>query len=233
MAGHRAGLLADRAGTPLIEFALVAPVLLVLLMGAYDASTALICWHRTVATAQQIVKIATELSIQPDQTTSLTPYQAFQAGTAVFAANPQLRAGAVPFSVLASAVVFTASPDGCKAGACTYTASTAWSVPLTYGGYTYGGQQRRPCGTLAQVDPAAPQTFGNVPTKGMTALTSLVVVDVSQVFTPLFARFLAPAITMSSTAMLVPRIGGASQYVQYDVAGANAHTDLYVCPGFL
>jgi Flp pilus assembly protein TadG len=219
----------DRTGSPAIEFALVAPLLLVVLMGAYDGSNALICWRRTTAAAQEIVKIATELSVQANQTTSLTPYQLFQAQTAIFAITPGLLSGTIPFSVVTSGIVFTQSPANCTAGVnCSYTANTAWSVPLVY-----GTQIQRACGALLQVLPSAAASLTSVPTAGMTALTSMVMVDVSQVFTPTFARFITRSFTISSTAMLLPRVGTAAQYVEYDVAGAKAGTDTNVCRGYL
>jgi hypothetical protein len=66
----------------------------------------------------------------------------------------------------------------------------------------------------------------------MTALTSLVVVDVSQVYTPLFSIITGP-LTIATTAMLVPRVGTASQYVEYDLAGIAAGSSPNVCTGYL
>ena len=216
-----------------MEFAVIAPVLIIIMMGGYDASTALITWRRTNAAAQEIVKIVTEQSVQADQTTSLTPYQLFQAETAVYAISPNLFTGTVPVTVITSGVVFTPSPANCVPGVnCTYTANTAWSVPLSY-----GTQARRSCGTLAQVTAGSAPSLTSIPTAGITAPTSMVVVDVSQVFKPLFAGFLGPTFaqgfTFSSSAMLLPRVGTPSQYVEYNISGGQAGTDPNVCPGYL
>lgn len=217
----------DRAGSPAIEFALLAPVMLVMLTGSYDLTQVLIAMRRVTSAAQEIVQIATELSVQPDQTTSLTVTQDYQAQSAIYALIPGLKSGAdtSQFSVTLSAVVFVATPSGCTAGVnCAYSANTAWSVPLLRGGQT------RPCGAVTQVASSQQATIANLPTSGMTALSSVVVADVSYVYQPLFSGFLTGPLTLRRTAFLPPRAGKPTQYVQYDLANA---TDPAICPGYL
>ena len=98
-----------------MEFALIAPVMFILLTGSYDITQLLIARQQVISTAQQIVEIATELSIQPNQTTSLTINQAYQAETAIYALMPRLKSGSDTnkFSVTLSAAVFTATPQSC------------------------------------------------------------------------------------------------------------------------
>ena len=98
-----------------MEFALIAPVMFILLTGSYDITQLLIARQQVISTAQQIVEIATELSIQPDQTTSLTINQAYQAETAIYAIMPRLKSGSDTnkFSVTLSSAVFTATPASC------------------------------------------------------------------------------------------------------------------------
>lgn len=223
------GLLQSQSGSPALEFALLAPVMLTLLMGSYDITQLLIAQHQVVATAQEIVEIATELAIQPDQTMSLTTNQAYQAQTAIYAQMPSLKSGldTSRFSVTLSAVVFTATPAGCTAGAnCTYIANTAWSTALPQ-----GAQVTRPCGAITQVSPAQPATINNLRSAGITALTSALVVDVSYVYVPLFSGFLIGPETLQQTTFMPPRTGAPAAYVQYDIA--NAAADSSVCPGYL
>jgi Flp pilus assembly protein TadG len=219
----------DRLGGPALEFAIVAPVMVMLLLGGLDASDALLTWRRVATAAREIAIIATEMSVQPDLTTVLTPAQAYQASTAIYALFPQLKspANTARYSVTLSAIVFTATPPGCDPAAnCVYTASTAWSYALPM-----GQNVTRPCGVLQQVPPGAAASLQTVPTAGMTALTSVLVADVTVVYVPVFTAFITRPITMSRSAFMPPRTANPNQYVEYDVA--NAATDKAVCPGWL
>lgn len=222
-------LLRDRSGTPAIEFALLAPVMFILLAGSYDITQMLIAMRQVTSTAQQIVEIATEQSVQPDQSSSLTVQQGYQAQSAIYALIPRLGFGTDTslFSVTLSAVVFVATPAGCTAGTnCSYVANTAWSTALSQGRHV-----TRPCGVIAQVLSTQQATIATLPTAGMTALTSIVVADVSYIYQPLFSGFIIGPMTLQRTAFLPPRAGKPTQYVQYDTA--NATTNTAVCPGYL
>jgi Flp pilus assembly protein TadG len=237
--GAATALLRCRRGSPAMEFVLVAPVMIILLTGSYDITQLLIARSEVISAAQEIVEIATELSVQPDQSISLTTNQAYQAQTAIFALMPGLKSGAGtnPFAVTLSAVVFTATPAGCVAGgnptavppvpACIYVANTAWSnaLPQSTPSVT------RACGVVAQVTPTQPTSIANLPTAGMTALTSLVVADVSYTYWPLFSGFMTGPVVLQRTAFLPPRSGAPTAYVEYDLT--NAATDPSICPGYL
>jgi Flp pilus assembly protein TadG len=220
----------SRAGSPAIEFALLAPVMIFLLTGTYDVIQLLIAQRRIVSTAQQIVEIATELSIQPDQSLSLTTAQVYQAETAIYAMIPGLKSGSDTnkFWVTLSAVVYTGTPAGCVSGVnCTYVANTAWSSALPQSATPL----TRPCGIIPQVAATQQSAITNLPTADMTVLTSIVVADVSYTYLPLFTGFVTGPVKLQTTAFLPPRAGTVLQYVQYDLA--NAKTNPSVCPGFL
>ena len=224
-----AALCRDRTATSAIEFAVLAPVMLVLLSGSYDITRVLIAMRQVTGTAQQIVQIATEQSVQPDQSTSLTIQQGYQAQTAIYALIPALKSGLDTslFSVTLSAVVFTATPAGCTPGKdCVYVAHLAWSTALPQ-----GVAATRPCGVVAQVAPSQPASIANLQTAGMTAVTSIVVADVSYVYRPLFGGFVTGPLTLQRTAFLPPRAGKPTQYVQYDLA--HTTTNPAICPGYL
>jgi Flp pilus assembly protein TadG len=217
-----------------MEFALIAPVMFVLLTGSYDITQLLIARQQIISTAQQIVEIATELSIQPDQTSSLTVNQAYQAETAIYALMPRLRSGSDTnkFSVTLSAAVFTATPSGCPPdNGCSYVARTAWSTMLPLSTLSAQTPTTRPCGVISQVAATRPVTINNLPTAGMTTLTSLVIADITYVYQPLFSGFFLGSVTLTRTAFLPPRVGSAAQYVQYDLAHTTTNTS--ICPGFL
>ena len=216
-----------------MEFALIAPVMFILLTGSYDITQLLIARQQVISTAQQIVEIATELSIQPNQTTSLTINQAYQAETAIYALMPRLKSGSDTnkFSVTLSAAVFTATPQSCTPNSGCSVATTAWSTMLSLSTLSPNVPITRPCGVIPQVAATQPVTINNLPTAGMTTLTSIVIADVSYVYQPLFTGFFLGSVTLSRTAFLPPRVGSATQYVEYD--RANSTTDTSLCPGFL
>lgn len=223
------GLLHDCTGSPALEFALVAPVMLILLGGAYDVTQLLVVKRQLSSAAEQIVQIATELSVLPDQTTSLTVQQVYQAQTAIYAVFPRLRShtDTSAYSVTLTAAVYTAAPSGCTPGVnCTYTAKVAWSNALAMGTHV-----TRACGTIGQVSSSTPPTLSTLPTAGMTSITSLVISDISYQFKPMFAGIFTGAYPLRRTAFLMPRAGDATQYVQYDIANGAANAS--VCPGYL
>ena len=84
---------------------------------------------------------------------------------------------------------------------------------------------------IPQVAATQQVTINNLPTAGMTTLTSIVIADVTYVYQPLFSGFFLGSVTLNRTAFLPPRVGSATQYVQYDLA--NSTTDTSLCPGFL
>lgn len=218
----------DRSGSPGIEFALIAPLMVSMLAGSYDITQVFLAMRQVTSTAQEIVQIATELSVQPDQTISLTTGQAYQAESAIYAMVPALKSGAdtSPYSVTLSAAVLVATPPGCLAGACTYAFNVAWSNAMTR-----GTQVRRPCGVVTQVAPTQPATMSNLPTSGMTTITSVVIADVSYTYRPLFSSFVTGPVTLQRTAFLPPRAGKPTDYVQYDKSNAGKNTD--ICAGFI
>ena len=223
------GLLRDRSGSPGIEFALVAPPMFAMLTGTYDLTQYLIAMRRATSTVQEIVQIATELAVQPDQTNALTVSQAKQAMTAIYAMFPGLNTGAdaSPFSVTLSAIVFVATNQGCvpgSTGTCTYAGTVMWSVALPPPGQA---ATRAPCGAITKVGSDQQATLSNLPISDMSTLTSVVVADVSYTYRPLFSSFVTGPITMQRTAFLPPRAGMPTDYVQYD--RDNAAADSAVC----
>lgn len=222
-------LLRDRSGTPALEFALIAPVMLLILAGTYDVTQIFIAMRQVTSAAQEIVQIATEQAVQPDQTISLTTQQAYQAQTAIYAIMPRLKSGAdvSQYSVTLSAIVLVPTPPGCVAGSgCTYVANTAWSTTLPL-----GIKVRRPCGIVTQVAPTEPATISNLSIWGMTTVTSVVVADVTYTYQPLFSGFITGPFKFQRTSFLPPRAGTPTDYVKYDKDNVGKNTD--ICPGYI
>lgn len=136
-----------RRGTAALEFALLSPVLLVMLMSMYDISNAWLSWRRLTASSQAIGQIATLLAVNADGTNSLTPIQAWRASTAAYASMPALLAQNAQYGVTLSQVLFV-SPAICHGALC--AAYVGWSKGVL------GGAAPRPCGYLTPVADDAP-----------------------------------------------------------------------------
>jgi Flp pilus assembly protein TadG len=226
-----------------VEFALVTPVLIVLLLGIVDIADAIIAIRKLNEIAEQTGLVATQLSVQPDQTTTLTVAQLNEASSVIFAVWPNLTnqgtynaiSDPTPsYAVVVSDVVFTPNSTGCIAGltCISYTANLAWSVPLQY-----GQQIHRVCGTVTQTAPGAQQIIVNnlpstVPTALISsALTSTLVVDVVYQFKPIFAKFLG-TFTMRQTAHFNQR-SIVSPYITYNTAKASSGGVVCTSQGYL
>lgn len=232
---------AGRSAVATLEFGILAPVLTVFVLGLVDLADAIIAIRRVNAVVEQAGLMATQLSVQPDQTTTLTVAQLNLASSVIYSVLPQLakipvyntKTNPIPaYAVVVSDVVFTPNNNNsCLPGlTCTaYTANLAWSVPLQY-----GQQIQRACGTVTQVTPSTPNTIVNnlpttVPTANITsALTSTLVVDVVYSFTPIFAKFLG-AFTIRQTAFFNQR-SIVSNYITYNTASAASGG--VVCAGY-
>jgi Flp pilus assembly protein TadG len=226
-----------------LEFGLIAPVMGIFLMGLVDISNAIITLRRLNAAVQQIGLMATQLSVQPNQTTTLTVAQLNTASSIIYSVLPQLGSVAIynaktnplpPYAVVVSDVVFAPTATGCLAGlTCTsYTANLAWSVPLQY-----GQQINRACGTITQTAATTNPSIVNnlpssIPTAGITsALTSTLVVDIVYNYTPVFGKFFGP-LTMRQTAYFNQR-SIVAPYITYNTAGASSGGVVCTASGYV
>ena len=227
---QRVGRPRANSGVAAIEFGLVAPVMTIILLGTVDLAQALVTMRRVTVVAWETGEIATQMSVQQNQTTILTPPQLYQASTLIYAVFPALRGGTVTnpalstYSVTVSDVVFAPVASGCTGGfdCSAYSANVAWSVPLDK-----GQQFTRACGLQNQVTPTAPADMTNVPTKSMTALKSALIVDVTYKFTPFFGAFISGPITIRRTAMINQR-SIVQSYIYYDTPANH-----FVCQGYV
>jgi hypothetical protein len=145
------GLLAVRRGIAALEFALVSPVLLTLVIGVFDIAKAIILQQEVLNTAHSVSLTASLLATQtlstagstiPEDggtetlngTTMLTAAQVQGVESDIYAAIPWLRSGVEKgtFSVTLSGIAFSALPSGtCQPySTCTgWVPFVAWSVP--------------------------------------------------------------------------------------------------------
>ena len=188
-------LFQGRRGLAGVEFALIVPLLLTLLCGVVDLSRAILFSRRLTLAASYTATIASTMAVQASNLNALSGLQAWQASTAPFALFPDWRSPPSPgsFSITLSSVTFAASVSG-------YTAHVAWSVANP------SGQTRlRTCGTL----PATPDsTSSNLESLPVDAFgpTSILVADVSGVFTPVFTSVFLSPFTLQRSDYVSPRI---------------------------
>jgi Flp pilus assembly protein TadG len=247
-AGARALRLDDRSGVAMLEFAAIAPLMVVFLVGMTNIGVAYVDAQRIGAVADEAGLMATQLAIQPDQTTSLTAAQVYAASSIIYAVLPEtLTMPSTSYGVTMSDIYYVGT--GCNTTypasalpCASYTANVAWSVPMA------GGLQWvRPCGVVTQTGATATQVLANgsgttstVPTAGIQVLNSIIVVDVTYKFTPFFATPILPGLLNGSAGFslltsgvtlqqtfFAPQRTIVSPYITY-----TPTTSSYVCPGY-
>ena len=184
-----------RRGLAGLEFALVAPMLLMLLFGVVDLSRAILMIQRLTVAAASTATIASTMAVQASNLNTLTGQQVWQATTAPFAVFPNWRLGPLPgaFAITLSSVGFTAGSGG-------YAAHVAWSAANPS-----GQAHLRSCSTLAQEPDDAPVSLGTLPA-GDYGPTSILLADVSGVFVPAFTSVFVAPLTFTRSASVSPRI---------------------------
>ena len=222
----------DRRGTAALEFAVVLPVLVVILTALADLTNATLTWWRLAQAADAVGRIATSLAAGDSNANVLTQEQARVASTAALSLlpelrapelrAPELRAAASPRAgVVLSAVVFAPVAAGCTQN-CAYVARVAWSASLQ------GGLPARPCGTLSPAaDGARPQPT-TLPASAYGA-TSVLVVDVAAETTPLVTTLLGSAVRMAVAGLMAARTGGPGDWIR--LTGPTAAG--LRCPGYV
>jgi Flp pilus assembly protein TadG len=198
-----------------MEFALIAPVLVVLFFAVYDISDAMITYEEVFNAARTIAASASNVSVTSTQTTKLYYGQVELQASAIFAQMPSLRSGFHTGikSITISAVNFEATSTNCTPGvSCNYNAYVVWSAAYPGPGGTTGlslTPALRSCATetnnvldaasaLMQTGPAAgtPSNLAQIRTSAITtpdpypaAPDPIIVVDVHYQYTPVFNMF--------------------------------------------
>jgi Flp pilus assembly pilin Flp len=148
----------DRRSVAALEFALIAPVMVVLAGGVYDICQAVLIYNEVTSTAATIVASASSGAVNLDGSTALSYDEAQQAESGIWADIPSLRSGrqfGAVKSVTLSAIDFE-PPATCKTGSnCNpYTAQVMWSVAYAGGssGASFAPNLRTCAPTGAQSD---------------------------------------------------------------------------------
>lgn len=210
----------DRRGVAAIEFAIVVPLLGMLILGVADLANATSTYWQLTCAAQAVGQIAANSAAESNDTNSLTKTQAYYAATAAYPVVPSFAsATASNYGVVLTSVYFTPTVATCTSG-CTYTATVAWSHTLL------GGVAPRSCGTLASVSNNSPPSSTTLPASAFSA-APLLVVDVYYTFYPLRTTYLPVSISMMRSGYFPMRTGTTAQWMAYSDPTSTQPT----CPG--
>jgi hypothetical protein len=219
---------APRRAFASLEFAIVAPIFFIMILGVFDASRALIIWGEAQYAAEAVAESAEKLSWSGNMTeTNLTSTQMQNAMSTIYAEMPGLDLGLGtgtfpgPFSVTLSSIVYSppcTAPIPTAPGCGPQTPYVYWSSYLTEGGPSLitspqpGNPLLRPCGPLTEV---AQWTYDKnelyemldpLLQKGSETVTlpPQVVADIQYTYTPIFSEFIGKVTFWASAAMPVP-----------------------------
>jgi hypothetical protein len=162
-AGRPAGIADDRQGVAAMEFAMVAPIMLLLIWGVYDTARALVAWEEVYHAAQAVAQAAEKLSVT-NQTlpggntpeTALTAQQMQDAMTSIYAEMPMIPNASNPngsflgsYAVILSGVAFRPLCPANSTNTCvTQTPYVLWSTYLNEGN---AGQMLNPPPSLPDI----------------------------------------------------------------------------------
>ncbi len=205
-----------------LEFGIIAPVMMLLVIGVFDISKAAILWEQVWAASRSISESAATLAIQTNGSAQLTDAQATQALSLILADVPWLREGIATIGETptnagnAVSAVLTSVDYEIAAGCtskCDYQATVKWSKAYGFPGFVTGNTVLRPCGSanggpfLNQNDPGSPKNLGTIPTSnvetlpqsGISVPDAFLMADVKLTYTPYFFNFVTGPVTFWAT----------------------------------
>lgn len=220
-----------KGGSAAIEFALVYPVLFLLLAGSFELT-------RAVNSARRITTVASSIAtmIASDAKGSISSTDLHYAFDSAMITFPDVLADSAAkgiawssdISISMAGVVFTPTVPGCKSQ-CTYKANIVWT----------GGAATRSCGStltsMSDTDTATPTTLPSnlytpiaIPAGGFNPPPFAVVVDVAYTWTPaVFSRQFGTA-TIRRSAYLTSRYASKINYTKLSDDDAFGKQ----CPGY-
>ena len=236
--------LSARRGVSALEFSLVVPILLLMLVGVFDVSKVMII-SAQVDNASRLIPlsastVATSASnAGASQATSLTSAQAQQAMSMIYAEFPWLRSGVETSTAsvtLSSVAFFPIAGCAPSSGTNCYTATVMWSMAYVspmHASAAFGTPVLRPCTALIQVAPGAAlpkgqTTLTTLPTANITLPDNILVADVAYKYVPFFRGRFLPTIQLLSTGMWSDRNANATNNAtQYTTLVPDGTTSAY------
>lgn len=195
-------------GVAAIEFALLLPLLILMMLSSVELQRYLRIERQLSLAAENIANIVAQR--QSSDLTKLnfdfdSVYHLFPPGNE----HPTLTWPTYIVHKITN-VVFTPTISGCKVN-CTYTANAAWHWPSHDTAFGAGAMMRS-CGPLTAATPAALPTGKTIP-EAMFGPGSVVIVDIGYRFMPLFGSNLVPSIDLFRQGYANARF--ASPYIQF------------------
>jgi Flp pilus assembly protein TadG len=216
----------NRAGVGAVEFALILPVALLLMLMGFDTARFVLSTQRI----EEIANTAAEMLAQtPVNSSAILANDGtvsdgdlhFYWDSALFlypdaaaAAQAQGVAWSTQLVVNMTSITFVASPSGCTTG-CTYKAKVVWTT-----------NNYRPCGsTISAVPDTTAPTPSTLPTD-VFGPGSIIVVDVRYTWQPTFGAAYLPSFDIARSAYMSPRNVNIVEAASGDTLASN-------CPGIL
>lgn len=220
----RASLLHDSTGSSAIEFALLLPLLVLMLFGTVELHRYMLHKRHIEAAAKAVaimiaqrpdpIGAADPPSMDFDLVRHMFPELGYEGAT-----NAQWWRY-MAFQV--THVVFKPTVAGCSSS-CTYTANVAWAWPRITSDLPRGALERS-CGVLTAAAPGATPSGSTLP-GSLFGPGSMTIVDLQYRFTPLVGTAIVPAQT------IVGQGFATSRFVTPYIANASVN-DTLRCPGF-
>ncbi len=219
--------LRNRKGLVAIEFAMVGPVMLAMLLGSVELNNHIVASIRLAQASYSIAQIVSEAPNPPGTVNYMDLQMAHDSAMVAF---PQVLANSYAqnkswgndISITISNVAMTKVVATCTTS-CAYTAYVIWTW----------GSAPRPCQTNltpASSDSAAPSATTLPP--DAYAPGSLIVVDVVYTYRPTFLSNLFGNSTMSRSTYLQPRNVPPSSHIKYDATVTGDPGATTICPGY-
>jgi Flp pilus assembly protein TadG len=180
-----------------IEFALVSPILMILLLGGADLV-------RYINMARQLTYLANSIATMiAERTTALGSNDATFAFNSALVTFPQVLSDPARHSVAwntylsmtLSSIAFTPTVNGCTSG-CTYTAAVKWSV---------GTVSTRSCSVAPLKTPDSTRPSLTTLPQDIYTSGTVIVADVSYPFVPMVGNSFLPSVTLRRSVYLQPR----------------------------
>lgn len=210
----------SQKGVAAIEFALLMPLLLVLMLGSFELQRYLRIERRLSLTAQNIAAIVAQRQTLAGRQISEDFDAAFHMFPAASEEPPTVWHHVLVHQI--SSAVFTPTTTGCTTN-CTYSAQLNWNWPFYDRNFGLGDLRRR-CGALTPAPKGAAATGSTLPA-ALFGPGSMVIVDLRYRFRPMFGSLLIPEIILNSHGYANARF--ATPYIK---SGTGQSTT--VCPGF-
>jgi Flp pilus assembly pilin Flp len=210
-----------QTGVAAIEFALLLPLLILIMLGSFELQRYLRIERQLTLTAENIAAMVAQRQSIENDVLNLDYDIAYHTFPAARDEPPKLWWHVLVHQI--SGVIFTPTVAGCTKN-CTYAANLTWNWPTYDTGFGLGAL-RRQCGPITPTPDSAQPTGATLPAS-MFGPGSMIAVDLRYEFKPLFGSMFMPTIILSRRGYANARF--ASPYLKI-VAGGSS---LLRCPGY-